>query len=472
MKLSPFKLRLLVFAASTVAPLFATAVEDSRPNILVILSDDAGYADFGFTGGTDIPTPHLDRIASGGVYCKQGYVTASVCCPSRMGLMTGRYQQRFGAECNVPMHPTPGYTEQDLGMDTDEQNLGALLQDAGYRTAILGKWHLGEHDQYHPNPRGYDYFYGLLDGSRSYWAEPKFGEDHPKRILRNADPVNEQEELTYLTDDLTDEALQFIRTNADQPFFMFLSYTAPHGPLHARDDYLQEFAHIEDPKRQKYAAMLHNMDDNIGRVLAVLDELELEDNTLIFFLNDNGGATNNGSSNGALRGAKGSYWEGGIRVPFLVKWPGKLPAGATYEEPVISLDVAATVLAAAGAPAPKQALDGRNLLPHLDGSNASAPHEALFWRSWRVAVCRQGKWKLLAVRDDALQAEREELLPLRLFNLEADPGEQEDVAASHPEVVAELSKQLSDWESELGAPRWYDGNNWQHWQEVQVENHR
>jgi arylsulfatase A-like enzyme len=440
-----------------------------QPNVIIILSDDAGYADFGPTGG-NFPTPNIDRLADQGIFCSQGYVTGSTCTPSRMGLMSGRYQQRFGAECNVPTIPTPGFTKDDLGLETDETTLGDVMQSQGYRTMAIGKWHLGERPQYHPNERGFDEFYGFLGGSRTYW--PAENPSHGTAIRRNDDPVNELEEITYLTDDLTDAAIDFVERNQEDPFFIYLAYNAVHAPFHAKEEDLENCPRLDPEVRWMVSAMTKSMDDNVGRLLARLDELELTDDTLIVFLNDNGGTQGKAHSNGSLRGFKGTYWEGGIRVPYIVSWPAQLPKGLQYDQPISSLDLLPTCLAAAGGEVdPAWEMDGVNLLPYLSGENETVPHENLFWRFWRVSVARQGPWKLLRVAENPLEEDRELLAPLMLVNLDDDPAETTNVASKHPEVTADLLRRLEAWEEPLGQPRWYDGSAWQHWQEEQLKNH-
>lgn len=446
------------------------AADRSRPNIILIISDDAGYADFGFTGGEQIPTPHLDRLARDGIVCTQGYVTASVCCPSRMGLTTGRYQQRFGAECNVPTIPTPGFTENDLGLEPAERTMADDLREAGCRTMMVGKWHLGELAQYHPLERGFDEFYGFLGGSRSYWPIESPNRGHA--MMRNHEPVDEAESITYTTDNLTDAALDFIARHAERPFFIYLSYNAVHTPMHAKEEDIEQFSAISAERRRLYAAMTKSMDENVGRVTRAVKERGLEDNTLIVFINDNGGATNNASINKPLRGHKGSYWEGGIRIPFTIKWPGKVPAGKTYSTPVSTLDLLPTCLAAAGAQHRGRPLDGVNLLPYLRGEKDAPPHEFLFWRMWRAAAVRFGKWKLIRIAEDPLKKQRTLLLPVLLFDLEKDPAETENLAPRCPERTKKLLAALESWEEGLTRPRWYDGSNWQHWADVQIKNHR
>jgi arylsulfatase A-like enzyme len=461
--------RIVLFSLAMVLS-FPFSVGASKPNVILILSDDAGYADFGVTGSTLVPTPHIDRLAQEGVFCSQGYVTASTCTPSRMGLMSGRYQQRFGAECNVPTIPTPGYTKEDLGLDTSERTLGEVMKSQGYRTMAIGKWHLGELPKYHPNERGFDEFYGFLGGSRSYWPI-----DKPSRgaaILRNEEPVDEASEITYLTDNFTDAAMEFIDRNQQHPFFIYLAYNAVHGPFHAKEEDLEQCPKIDPKVRWMVSAMTRSMDDNVGRLLARLDRLGLTENTLIMFVNDNGGTQGDAHSNGSLRGFKGTYWEGGIRVPFILSWPAQVPKGQRFDEPVSSLDLLPTCLAAAGGqPDPAWALDGVNLLPYFQGQREGAPHETLFWRFWRVSVVREGPWKLLRVAENPLEEKRPLLAPLMLVNLDDDPAETRNLAREHPAKTQSLLAKLEAWEKPLAQPRWYDGSAWRHWQEEQLKNH-
>ncbi|MCZ6672306.1 MAG: sulfatase-like hydrolase/transferase [Verrucomicrobia bacterium] len=462
------KRRLLFLLALWLLPHVGQA---AKPNIIIILSDDAGYADFGVTGGgTLVPTPYIDRLAKEGIFCSQAYVTASTCTPSRMGLMSGRYQQRFGAECNVPTIPTPGYTKEDLGLDTGERTLGKVMKAQGYATMAIGKWHLGELPQYHPNKRGFDEFYGFLGGSRTYW--PDENPSHGKAIRRNDEPVDEIKEISYLTDDFTDAALDFIDRNQEKPFFIYLAYNAVHGPFEAKEEDLENSPKIEPKNRWMVSAMTKSMDDNIGRLQAKLDGLDLTDNTLIVFLNDNGGTNSGAHSNGSLRGFKGMYWEGGIRVPYIVSWPAQLPKGKQFDYPVSSLDLLPTCLAAAGGALPQDwKMDGRNLLPYFKGKQTGAPHDILFWRFWRVAVAREGPWKLLRVAENPLAEERELLAPLMLINLDDDPAETTNLANKYPKKTQDLLNKLIAWEKPMAQPRWYDGSNWQHWQEEQLKNH-
>ena len=423
----------------------------SRPNIVVIVTDDAGYIDFGAYGGAQIPTPHIDSIARNGVRFTQGYVTASVCAPSRAGLLTGRYQQRFGHEFNGPNDPVPGYSLDDMGLDPSEVTVAEALREEGYRTMAVGKWHMGTQERFHPSRHGFDEFFGMLSGGRSYFPIKTEKIAAGRALLRNRDVVPEQE-VTYTTDMFSDEAVSFIRRTKEQPFFLYLAYNAVHTPMHAKEEDLAAFPEIEDELRRIYAAMTRSLDEGVGRVLDALDQEGLADDTLLFFINDNGGATNNGSNNGPLRGMKGSKWEGGIRVPFMVRWPGKVPAGMTFDRPVSSLDILATsVNAAQGSLKGDSNLDGVNLLPFLDGRVVGDPHEMLFWRRGVAAAVRAGDWKLI----------RSESNPTLLFDLAQDLGETENLAPQHPGLVNELLAALEAWERDLAPPKWTEGEKWE-----------
>ena len=326
----------------------ANSVDGRRsgpPNVVLILTDDAGYADFGFTGCTDFKTPNIDRIAEEGVTCTNGYVTASVCCPSRAGLMTGRYQQRFGHEVNL-LAGTKAY--QTLGLPRSEPTLADRMRSEGYATGALGKWHLGVSEGFHPLDRGFDEYYGCLSGSRSYWAYDQIPK-HNRGLMRNREIIApEPADDYYFTDALTDEAVDFIHRHADEPFLLYVSYTAVHTPMHATEEMLDRHQDVKPERRRKLAAMTSSLDDGVGRILDAIDEDGLDEETIVIFVNDNGGATNNASSNGIYRGMKGSKWEGGIRIPYAVRWPGTLPAGSTFDHPVSTLDIVPTAVAAAG----------------------------------------------------------------------------------------------------------------------------
>ena len=431
-------------SCSTAEPQRASGELARRPHVLLILADDLGYADLGFTGSEDIPTPNLDQLAAGGVVCSDGHVSASVCAPSRAGLLTGRYQQRSGFECNLA-----GGDGLLAGTETFPQQLAS----AGYETAIVGKWHLGASAHNHPTALGFEHFTGLLSGSRSYFPLLGKSPGRQKCIERDGDRVPE-DSFDYLTDFLTDEGVRRIEgRDPERPLFLFMSYTAPHGPMHARPDLLQRFAGIENPRRRAYAAMVAALDEGVGRLRAALEREGMARDTLIVFLSDNGGATNNASDNGPWRGMKGSKWEGGQRVPFVLSWPARLQPG-TYDEPVSSLDLASTFLVAAGAE-PQATHDGVDLVPHLSGERREAPHQQLFWRRAVVAAVRAGDWKLIRVEE----LDGSQRAPI-LVDLASDPGELVDHAASEPERVAQLETMLERWERGLLPPRWLTAEVW------------
>lgn len=437
----------LVSASLVGASSRATAAESSatpaRPNIIVIVGDDMGYSDLGVQGGKQIPTPRLDALANSGVRLTSGYVSGPYCSPTRAGLMTGRYQQRFGHEFN-PGPPVDANAE--AGLPLTEKTLADHLHQAGYRTALVGKWHLGGGAKYHPLERGFDEFFGFLGGAHPYLPSGEAATTKAAQrnaILRGREVVDEKE---YLTDALAREATAFIDRQGDRPYFLYLAFNAVHTPLQATDKYLARFESIADEKRRAYAAMLSAMDDAIGRVIDKVSEKKQEERTLIVFFSDNGGPPVNGSDNLPLRGHKASTWEGGVRVPFFVSWKGKLPAGKTYDSPVIQLDVLPTALAAAGvAPAGNTKLDGVNLLPFLTGEKTEAPHEYLYWRFGAQWAIRSGSWKL--VQANGVNS------PL-LVNLANDIGEATDRSASEPAVHERLSTAWKAWNSELEEPRW------------------
>jgi arylsulfatase A-like enzyme len=406
-----------------------------RPNVLLVVVDDLGYADLGVQGATDLRTPNIDSLAAAGVRFLQGYVSGAVCSPTRAGLLTGRYQQRFGHERNLRYPFPPG-----AGLPAGEKTLADCLRALGYATALVGKWHLGIEPQFLPLGRGFDEFFGFLFGDHSYlvWdAEP----ENP--VYRGTEPVVES---TYLTDAFTREAVSFIDRHAGSPFFLALTFSAPHDPLEAVPAYLDRFPDIADTNRRTFAAMLSAADDGVGAVLSRLRAFGIEEETLIFFLSDNGGSpAENASRNDPLRGQKGQLYEGGVRVPMIAQWKGRLPAGAAYPHPVISLDLFATAIAAAGGTVPSdRTIDGVDLVPFLDGTIAAAPHPILFWRYGSPRAVRRGDLKLV----------RNGTNPAELYEIATDPGETTDLAAARPAKVAELEADLAAWESTLVPPLW------------------
>jgi arylsulfatase A-like enzyme len=290
----------------------------NKPNVIVIVSDDAGYVDFGCYGGKQIPTPNIDAIARQGIRFTDAYVSASVCAPSRAGILTGRYQQRFGFEHNTSNLVAPGYKITDVGMDPSEQTIGDEMQANGYKTIAIGKWHQGDEPKHFPLKRGFDEFYGFTGGHRDFFAYK--GACTNEHALYNNNEIVPESKITYLTDMFTDKATSFIAENKDKLFFMYLAYNAVHTPMNAKKDLMERYVGIQDTGRRAYAAMMTSLDDGVGRVMATLKQQNLDKNTIIIFINDNGGATVNSSDNGPLRGMKGSKWEGGIRVAMMMKW--------------------------------------------------------------------------------------------------------------------------------------------------------
>ncbi len=484
--LLPRRMAVALLLATAVGgrPAAAQRVENSRPtrpNIVILLADDLGYGELGCQGNHEIPTPHIDAIAARGIRFTDGYVTAPYCSASRAGLMTGTIQNRFGYEFN----PIGARNDDpDVGLPTSQLTLARHLQQGGYTTALIGKWHLGGTARYHPLRRGFDEFFGFLheghfyvpppyrgvvswlrrqrlpDGRQGRWtspdgtltytthmhhSEPPYDANNP--LLRGGTPVTES---AYLTDAWTREAVDFIRRCGDRPFFLCLAYNAVHSPMQAKRETFSRFAHIKALHRRIFAAMLSDLDHSVGEVLGALKAAGIEENTLVFFLSDNGGPTRElTSSNRPLRGGKGDVWEGGIRVPFMVQWPGRLPTGIVYRQPVSSLDLFATCSAAAGLSLPNgSATDSVDLLPFLSGEKSDSPHELLFWRQGRRTALRMGDWKLVRNprgRDDA---------GWHLFHLAEDMDESNDLANREPRRLKRLLATWQQLDAQMAPPRW------------------
>jgi arylsulfatase A-like enzyme len=428
------------------ALLLSCSDPEPRPNLVILFSDDAGYADFGFHGSEVIRTPHLDRLAASGVMFTSGYVTASVCSPSRAGLMTGRYQQRFGHELNLPGVADPAVPDSVRGLPLTERTIADVLSENGYATGLIGKWHLGLEDLFHPTRRGFDEFFGMRKGSGPYFTGTN-------ETIEAGTNLVHADSLDYLTDEFGERAVDFIARHRDEPFFLFLSFTTPHTPMHAREDYLEEDGpRFQTPVRAKYSSMMRSLDDNVGKVLQALETMGLRGNTLVLFANDNGGAMPyNGSLNSPLRGAKGTALEGGNRVAYLLSWPAVIEEGRVFEAPVSTLDVLPTFLAAAGIDLPgDREFDGVDLVPYLDGSVDGVPHDTLFWKMQWGAAVRSGDWKLV----------RTPLDEHWLFDLAEDVSESYDVAAENPDVVSSLRRSLESWESTHPDPIWLIDDSW------------
>ncbi|RLA40736.1 MAG: sulfatase [Gammaproteobacteria bacterium] len=418
------------------------AVTTGKPNIVLLYADDAGYADFNFqpNAADDIRnlTPNIDRIASQGARFTNAYMSGTVCAPSRAGLLTGRYQQRFGFDNNLrPANQTGLPLTETLGTK--------YLQDLGYRTALIGKWHLGYAAAFHPNQRGFDWFYGLLGGSRPYFPAKEARSDQV--LQSNGKPTPEK---GYVTDRLGDAACRFILRSGNQPYFLLVSFTAPHGPLQAKPQILKQLSSIKSAGRRKYVGLIVSLDENVGKILTCLQQANQEERTLVVFTNDNGGQTLKGANNYPLHGKKRDVWEGGIRVPWVMRWPGKINSRSVIDDPVIALDLLPTFINAAGGTIdPDWQLDGVSLLSRITKPNTTLSERALFWRhcgSEGKRAMRRGHWKVVHNRHQGVS-------PM-LFNLHTDIGEENNLANNEVEMLHTMLDLLDTWESELTEPLW------------------
>ncbi|HEY7157369.1 MAG TPA: sulfatase-like hydrolase/transferase [Gemmataceae bacterium] len=431
---------LLTLAMSVVVLGPSYGADTSKPNVLVILSDDVGYGEFGFQDNPQIPTPHIDSIARHGVRFTNGYNAATYCSPSRAGLLTGRYPTRFGHEFNGG-GGTGLAGRVPFGLPVTETTLATRLKALGYATCAVGKWHLGGAAQFVATKRGFDEFYGTV-ANTPFFNPPNFIDT---RVSTKVSPIKDPN--FYTTDAYAERAADWIGKQK-RPWFLYLPFNAQHAPLQATKKYLDRFPKITDEKRRIFAAMMSAMDDAVGKVLAKVRERGQEDNTLIFFLSDNGGPTRQTtSSNGPLRGFKATTSEGGTRIPFCVQWKGKLPAGKVYDYPVLNLDILPTaVIAAGGTIDPAWKLDGVDLVPYLTDKNKARPHETLYWRFGEQWAIRKGDWNLVASRIDDNQP--------RLINLAEDIGEAHDLTKQHPEKMKELLAAWKAWNAQQHEPLW------------------
>jgi arylsulfatase A-like enzyme len=429
-RLHPALLAILTLALFLSARLHAAA---AQPNIVIFYADDLGWGELGCQGyAKDIPTPHIDSIAKNGLRFTNGYVAATYCSPSRAGLMTGRYPTRFGHEFNS--------VANTVGLRRDQTTMATRLKALGYATAAVGKWHLGNQPENRPTKRGFDEFYGTLNNT------PFF---HPTNFVdsRLSDDVRAVTDPNfYTTDAYADRSIDWIENNKTKPWFLYLPFNAQHAPLQAPKKYLERFPKITDEKRQLFAAMMASMDDAIGRVLEKIRALGQEENTLIFFIADNGGPTQSTTShNGPLRGFKMTTFEGGPRVPFIAQWKGKIPAGKTYDFPVLNLDVLPTAIVAAGGKVdPSWNVDGVDLLPYLTGKQSARPHQTLYWRYGPQWAVRHGDMKLVVSKGGSGRPE--------LYDLSTDIGESKDLAAAQPAKVKELQALWDKWSAEQAPP--------------------
>lgn len=403
------------------------------PNVVILLADDLGYGDLGIQGATDVATPNIDRLASDGVRLTSFYANHPVCSPSRAALLTGKYQHRFGFENNSG---SPENTSPKFGIPLSEKTLAERLKPLGYATAMFGKWHVGFRQELQPTSRGFDAFYGFLAGANAFVPGRRGGE----RMMRGTQPVPMP---AHTTEAFADEAVRFIDSNRDRPFLLYVPFNAVHAPLQTTEHWRARFATVADEKRRTYLGMLAAMDDAVGRILQAVERNGLAGQTLVVFSSDNGGPTwQTTSHNGPLNGFKATVLEGGIRVPTIVRWTGRLPAGRTVDFPAMGFDIPVTAMAAAGLPA-DAGLDGVNLLPLLAGQTQPQPDRALFWRAGQQGAMRKGDWKLVKAEDRFL-----------LFNLAADIGERKDLAIAEPERVAAMMAEWSTWSGQMAKPAW------------------
>lgn len=414
-------------------PLQETA--SARPNVLVILADDLGYGDLGCYGGT-LPTPNIDRLASEGARFTQAYAAAPVCTPSRAGLFTGLYPARFGVQANTGTNRAA--RKRGKGVPGEVVMLPERLAPLGIHTGLIGKWHLGVKEGMEPIDQGFDEFFGFTAASHHYL--PVTAGD--TKMMRGKETEAEYEK-EFLTDAFARESVAFLTKNKAQPFFLTVALSAPHNPYEASEELLQRFPNIADEKARAYAALVSSMDDAVGRILAALAQEGLAENTLVFFASDNGAMLDESpGSNAPLSSGKSFLFEGGIRVPMMARWPGRVAAGQTLAAPVSLLDISATTLALAGADAETLGgLDGRDLRPVFAGE--AVPERTLLWRMGPSSAIRKGDWKLVASNKSRW-----------LFDLAQDPGEKTDLASKEPERLAALEQELGAWATSCPEKLW------------------
>ena len=412
---------------------------DSKPNVIIILADDAGYSDFGFMGSDEIKTPNLDQLALDGVTFNNAYVSASVCSPSRAGLLTGMYQQRFGHECNLD-------SDVNNSFDPNQITIAEALKTEGYSTGLIGKWHLGDKKQNHPLNNGFDYFWGFISGARNYFYDPN---EVNRNSIRNVVENYSQTKFDgYLTDVLGDKAISFIDKNyqSNNPFFLFLSFNAPHTPMHAKKEVLEKF---KDNPRKVYASMMWSMDEAIGNVIESLKENNQYDNTIIYFLSDNGAAMSNDASPFPFKGWKGNQYEGGIKTPMIMTWKNKIKSNTQFDGFISALDIFKTSLEASNVD--KEFMmnaDGKNIMNYLNDNNIK--NENLFWRKDKMATVRSGNYKLIRLNDTSTI----------LYNIKKNYFEDDNVKSKQSKIHDSLLILLSDWEKRLINPNWIENKNW------------
>ena len=447
-----FKFFLAITSLLAIQAVKSWSQSSDKTNFVLIVADDLGFADLSLNGSRQIPTPNIDRLAKEGMNFSQGYVSSSVSSPSRAGFLTGKNQVSFGYDNNLS-ETQPGFDPDFLGLPISEVTIADRLKDLGYTTGLIGKWHLGDAPQFHPLNRGFDEFWGYTGGGHDYFKDLPDGTGYLSPIECN---YKTPQRITYITDDKGDECVDFIKRHRSEPFFLYASFNAPHTPMQATKADIDLFAHIKDEKRRTYCAMVHRLDVNIGRIMDTLKSEGLDENTLIVFISDNGGPVDQNSSiNAPYRGQKGTLLEGGIHVPFIMKWTGHIPAGSTYQHPVTSLDFAPAFLAeASGLEVDSMKFDGVNLIPYLTGEDITKPHDLLNWRFTISAAIRDGDWKLVRLPDR---------LPM-LYNLAYDASEQNDLSLQNLDRTKEMLKKLGNWDIRLPHPVFLEGAVWRTYQ--------
>ena len=420
------------------------------PNFVLIVADDLGYGDLGIHGSLQIPTPNIDQIAKDGILFTNGYASSSVCAPSRAGLLTGKHQAGFGFNDNLANNQ-PGFDPDYLGLPITESTLANKLKSLGYATGLIGKWHLGVKPKFHPLKRGFDEFWGFLDGGHDYFLAKPDGSGMETAIqcnYKNPDP------LSYMTNDIGNECVDFVKRHKNHPFFLTAAFNAPHAPMQAMDEDLKLFSHIKDKLRQTYCAMVYRLDQNVGKIIKVLQEQGLERNTVIVFISDNGGPANsisNGSVNAPLRGQKTTLLEGGIRVPFFLKWPARINGGKKITDPVSTLDICPTFInAAGGTVSEKDHYTGIDIFPYLTNQTKKIPHQTMEWLYTASIAIRDGDWKLIRLPDR---------LPM-LYHLSEDISEQNDVSILYPDRTKLMLKKLGTWEMHLPYSVFHEPVEW------------
>lgn len=427
------------------------------------MCDDLGYADVGFNGAKDIRTPHIDSLARAGTVFTSAYVPHPFCGPSRMGMLAGRYPHCFGAPFNLPNSGLAIEAYNQQGIDVNETLISSLLQESGYFTGAIGKWHLGIQPQFHPNARGFDEYYGFLGGGHKYFPE-QFEPIYQRQKARGVKYVNEYsvplehngknvQEKDYITDALSREAVRFVELAAkkDHPFFLYLAYNAPHSPLEAKEDDLAEFTHVEDEKRRTYAAMVYAVDRGVGQLVEQLTDDNILDETLIVFLSDNGGKLGLGANNSPLREGKGSAFEGGFRVPMFFHWPGKVTGNRKFDHPISAIDFYPTFASLAGVdmPADKH-IDGIDIWDAVANGENPRQGKPIF------AARHRGGSTDVAIRRDQWKAVKAYNGRWQLFDVVKDISERHDVSGSNVQILSDLASCAKAWSSSHSQPRWFD----------------